>query len=350
MCPLCAVKGAAAAPARYGRAVRAWPALFFALLATPGWTGEARLSLPERAARVTATRVALRPGDPAVRRTGGLTYLGGVALRSADPAFGSFSALIVEGDRFTLMSDGGVAARFRMGADWTPRDVRFDALPAGPGTGWTKTDRDAEAMTIDPRTGRVWVAFENHDEIWRYAPGLTRGERGRAPRAMANWPTNGGAESMTRLRDGRFVVIAEKRRPPRKSREKPERARAALLFAGDPTDPRVRVDAFIYRPAPAHDPTDIVELPGGRLLVLERAFAFPWRWRTRVALVERGAVRAGAVVTGRTLARLDAPMLADNFEGIAAATEGGATIVWLLSDDNQFPLQRTLLLKFRLEY
>jgi hypothetical protein len=33
-------------------------------------------------------------------------------------------------------------------------------------------------------------------------------------------------------------------------------------------------------------------------------------------------------------------------EGLAVTQEGGRTIVWLASDDNLLPLQRTLLLKF----
>ena len=122
-----------------------------------------------------------------------------------------------------------------------------------------------------------------------------------------------------------------------------------VIFAGDPTDPAVRDERFGYRPERGYDPVGLAELPDGRLLVLERRLAPPFRWRTRLALVPRGAVQAGATVEGRTAARLDAPLLHDNFEGIAVAREGGATIVWLLSDDNRFALQRTLLLKFRLD-
>ena len=36
-------------------------------------------------------------------------------------------------------------------------------------------------------------------------------------------------------------------------------------------------------------------------------------------------------------------------EGIAITREGAATIAWLVSDDNLFVLQRTLLFKFRLD-
>jgi hypothetical protein len=36
-------------------------------------------------------------------------------------------------------------------------------------------------------------------------------------------------------------------------------------------------------------------------------------------------------------------------EGISVTSEGGRTFVWLTSDDNYSPLQRTLLLKFALD-
>lgn len=332
-----------------GGAVRVFLALLLVLFLTPGWAGRERLALPGEAARVTAERVPLNPDDPAARRAGALTFLGGVALDSRDPAFGGFSALLVEGERFTLLSDGGNLLRFRMGPNWRPRGVRFDPLPAGPGTGWRKEERDAEAVAVDPQDGRVWVAFENGNQIWRYAPDFARGERWRAPPAMVRWPRGGGAEAMTRLRDGRFVAISEWGRPPRGRNRRRPPGRAGLVFAGDPVEPGAEAARFAYRPERGYDPVDMAELPDGRMVVLERGFDLPFRWRTRLALVERGAVRAGAVVQGRTVARLDAPLVTDNFEGMAVVREGGATIVWLLSDDNKLVLQRTLLLKFRLE-
>ena len=55
------------------------------------------------------------------------------------------------------------------------------------------------------------------------------------------------------------------------------------------------------------------------------------------------------MIRGRSIAALAPPLVHDNFEGMAITREGGATILWLVSDDNQSMLQRTLLLKFALE-
>jgi hypothetical protein len=35
-------------------------------------------------------------------------------------------------------------------------------------------------------------------------------------------------------------------------------------------------------------------------------------------------------------------------EGIAATRDGDRTILWIISDDNRVPIERTLLLKFEL--
>lgn len=98
-----------------------------------------------------------------------------------------------------------------------------------------------------------------------------------------------------------------------------------------------------------YDPADATALPNGDLLVLDRAFRLPFRFSNRLSLVPASAIRAGSVARGELLATLDSPLIHDNFEGVATTIEHGATIVWLVSDDNQLPLQRTLLLKFRLD-
>lgn len=323
-------------------------ALLLVLVAVPRWAGEERLPLPQGGGRLVSEPVLLHADDPRVRRTGRLRFEGGIALSARDAGFGGYSALHVAGDRFVLLGDGGNLLAFRMGGDLRPRAARLFALPGGPTTGWRKADRDSEALAFNPASRRWWVAFENHNAIWRYAPGFARAERGRRPTAMRRWPTAGGPEAMVRLADGRFVVLGESARPRRGPDGKRPRGRVGLIFPRDPTDPAVRPAAFLYRPAPGYDPVDLAELPDGRVLVLERGFRLPFRWLTRVVLLPRGAIRPGALVSGREVGRLGAPMIADNFEGIAAVREGGRTVVWLVSDDNDSVLQRTLLLKFAL--
>ena len=306
------------------------------------WSGPAHRPMLGSRADIAAVRVPLDPTDPARRRVGALTYLGGVSLTSRDEAFGGFSSLSVAGDRFTLLSDGGNVVRFRMDTGFRVSAPDFGDLPAGPGLGWRKRERDSESMAVDPASGTMWVGFERYNQIWRYAPGLAAPAIGAAPPAMARWESNGGAESLVRLHDGRFLAIAETDR-----RDRP--VRDLLLFSGDPVARPNGVVAASYQPPAGYDPSDATELPDGRVLVLNRGFALPFSWSAVLTLIDPRGVKAGQVLLGREVARFAAPLTVDNFEGLAVTREGGATILWMVSDDNQMFLQRTLLMKFRID-
>ncbi|MBX3593436.1 esterase-like activity of phytase family protein [Sphingomonas sp.] len=313
------------------------------LFLLPSWSGEERLPVLHADAPVTARRVALNPTDPNQVELGGLTYLGGLEFRSSAPGFGGFSAMAVLGDRFTLLSDSGTLMTFRMDASMAPQGIRFSALPDGPGTGWSKLDRDSESLTRDPATGSWWVGFERANAIWRYSPDFTRATGHVAPPAMADWPSGSGPETMVRLRDGRFLVIAEGEEGARKG------TKEGLDFTTDPVRAPRRGFVFSYRPPRGYRPVDIAELPDGRLAILNRRFALRTLFTAALTIVPRAAIRPGAIVRGREIARFTAPILHDNFEAIAVTREGKDTILWIASDDNQQFWERSLLLKFRLD-
>jgi len=327
----------------YETAMRALLIIVLVLTFVPSWTGAVRLALLGDRAQVEVRRVMLDRRDPARTRVGALTFLGGVSLTSPDPAFGGFSSLGVRGERVALLSDGGNVVSFRLDDRWHLSQPWFGNLPAGPGTGWEKADRDSESMAVDPGSGRRWVGFENSNEIWRFAPGFARAERFAAPRAMANWYANCGPETLVRRRDGRFVTISETAPPHGHGR------RSVVVFAGDPTLHPARAFTAWYRPPRGYDVSDAAELPDGRLIVVNRRFEPPYRFVNKLTLVAKNAFKPGATVTGREIATLAPPLIHDNFEGIAVTQEAGATVLWLVSDDNQILLQRSLLLKFRLD-
>ncbi|WP_084582775.1 esterase-like activity of phytase family protein [Sphingomonas azotifigens] len=292
-----------------------------------------------------AEQVPLAPGNPALRTVGRLQYLGGLRLSSPDLGFSGFSALSVDGDRITLVSDRSNVVRFRMGADWRPFDVRFGELPAGPGISVYKGDRDSESLTRDLVTGTFWAGFESYNAIFRFDPDLRR-ETGRAfPRAMKRWPRNGGPESMVRLPDGRFLVLAETARP----RGGPVSQREVLLFPHDPTQGNPQPQRLTFEPPPGYDPSDAVLLPDGRLLVLVRRFAIPSLFTAKIVLVDLRGLHAGQVLRGTEIADFSPPLQHDNFEGLAVQREGDSLVLWMVSDDNEHWWQQTLLLKFRLD-
>ena len=320
--------------------MRAIRLVLLILVLVPTWSGPARLDLFGDHPRLTATRVPLDPAAPARERVGALDFLGGVHLTSSDRAFGGFSALAVAGDRFTLLGDGGTIVRFRMGRDFQPREARFGALVAGPAAGWEKRDRDAESMVIDPAGRHAWVGFERVNAIWRYRGDLSAGEAMIRPRAMRGWPSNGGPEAMALMPDGGFVVLSES------APGAGGVGRAGLRFARDPVTAPPPFAFTLVAPA-GFDPTDAAALPDGRLLVLVRRWSVTG-YAARLMVVASDAIRPGAVVRARELARLEAPVAHENYEALAVTRERGRTIVWIASDDNQSWFERTLLLKFAL--
>lgn len=313
------------------------------LLMVPGWSGAERLPLLRPgAALVTTTPVDLFPGDPKRRRLGALTYLGGVELRNPDPVFGGFSSMRVDGRRFTLLSDGGGIVRFAMGPDWQVHDATTRELPGGPGTGWEKRDRDSESMAVLPG-GDVLVGFERANALWRYDHNLRRVVGWRAPRAMRKWSANSGPEAVATMPDGSVVVFSEA------NAKRGLKGFAAIRLNGDPIDPAVPWHRFRYVAPPQFAVTDAVALSDGRVLVLVRRFGLPQLFTARLQLIDAGAIRPGAIVTGRTIAAFEGDVIHDNFEALALTREGGRDVLWIASDDNQAFWQRSLLLKFRLE-
>lgn len=310
------------------------------LLLVPSWTGEERLPLYDGTPVVRSRPVAL--DSAGTTRVGRLTYLGGLHLTSSDRAFGGYSSLITDGTRFELLSDGGLWFAFQLDAALRPSRPRFGALPGGPGTGWRKLDRDSEAQAIDPATGRMWVAFERANAIWRYTPGFGAIDGVVRPPAMRRWSRNSGPETMVRLRSGAFVVVGEGDWSRRLG------GWTGLYFPGDPVA-GARPFRFALAAPPGYKAVDAAELPDGDLLVLLRRATLAEGFASKLVRVRRAAIMSDARVEGEEIATLAAPLVHDNFEGIAVTREGVATIVWLVSDDNNAPLlQRTLLLKFRL--
>jgi hypothetical protein len=290
---------------------------------------------------VFATPIPIDPNDPGHVRFGRLRFLAGWHLTSRESNFGGYSSLHVEGDHFFTLADTGEYLRFRMARPGVISEARFATLPAFPGHSGTRADRDSESMTIGPE-GDIWVGFEGYNAILRYPRELNRLTAIAYPPAMRDWETNTGAEAMTRLEGGRFVVFCEGKLIGRD-------IHAALMFPGDPTDPKNVPFQFGYKPPHGYVPTDATQLPDGRIIVLNRHFGLLDGFSAAVTIVDPARIAPDATVPGELVAEFRPPLNIDNMEGISVVRAGGHLIVWMISDDNQIPLQRTLLLKFELE-
>lgn len=310
--------------------------LAFGLLATPIAPAPQEPPPGPGTASLHAAPILLNEDDPAQREVGALTFLAGWVLTSDDRRFGGISAMAVGGNRVTSISDSGILLTFAVPGPGAGH-VDILPLPSGPGSPTRKMDRDTEAMFV--AGGQAWLAFENRNEVWRYARPDWRAEARIAPAAMRRWPTNRGAEAMHRLADGRFLIISESLDPDSTS--------TGLLFPGDPTEGGAPVELRI-RPARGYRITDVAQLPDGRLLLLQRDVSLLRGVTAKLAVVDLAALVSGRPVEGREIAHFAEPLTVDNMEALSITREGEQTIVWLASDDNYFPLQRTLLMKFAL--
>jgi len=318
---------------RLTRAALAVPAAF--LLSTPAPSPPPPRSGGPANAALVAEPVPLNPQAPAERRLGPFRYLGGWALTSDDRRFGAISAMAVDGDHVLALSDNGTLLRFALPDRQATGRLEIVPIAAGPGSVESKIDRDSESMAL--HAGQAWIGYENSNEIWRYRASDWAPVARAAPAAMRMWARNAGAEAMLRLPDGRFLVFGE-------SVDR-QGTSPAILFAGDPTLTGTHALEARYRPPPAHRITEAALLPDGRLLLLSRAFSFSRGWSAKL-LAAQLPERAGETIETRDLATIAAPLTRENMEGLAVTREQGRTIVWIASDDNLNPLQRTLLLKF----
>jgi hypothetical protein len=304
----------------------------------------APLPLALRAApeAITARPVPLDPHDPGRIALGKLRYLGGWVLKSRDRRFGGISSMTLQDGRFVMLSDGGVVTRFRFSGEGEASDVSVSELPGGPGDGSRKVDRDSESSVYDPASGHVWAGFETRNEIWRYTRNFAAANGHVAPKAMANWGQNEGAEAMVRLHDGRFLVFGE-------TETRKNGDHLVLLFPQDPVEGGEPVQIGYKGPGKGLRPTDAVELPDGRVLVLHRRFTPTAGFSAALSIVDpRGVGPDGHMAEEVIVPRWAPPLTVDNMEALAVEQDHGRTILWIASDDNFFFLERTLLMRFEL--
>jgi len=307
-------------------------ALLLALVAlglAPGtWL---RTTIPvQRSTQLVITPVAVQePRDwPA-----GLTVEGAWKLASPDLQFGGYSAMLhLRDGRVLAFSDRGDSLAFTLPGHGKPAarfaKVAFDREFKG-------SHKDVESATLDRSSGRFWLAYEHSHAIARFLAGPGSPPRMRRREVMRNWPANSGAEAMVRLADGRFLILGE-------------RSRTGLLFSGDPVaGAKVRRFGVDY-PA-GYRPTDAAELPDGRVLVLLRKVDIAWPpFRSLIMIADPAQIGSSdARWRPERLLQLDGPLPRENYEALAVRPAGDWVDLWLVSDDNQSVVQRTLLVKLR---
>jgi len=256
-------------------------------------------------------------------------------LESPDPRFGGFSGLSVERDRLLLLSDRGwlwSAERAPLGrvpfrdGSWRVRALRVDGRAP-----------DAEDLARSP-DGQILVALEGRHAIARVPRGELEDrpvldlEARPLPEPLSDLPANLGIEALAALPGGALLAIAE--------HGSGERHLAALLGRGVPR-------LLAYRSAPGFAPTG-ADHRDGWLYVVERKLSAFSGFAARLTATPVGdpADLPDVLEPALEVARLSGPGVVDNMEGVASEpiVPNGTVRLWLVSDDNFSPLQRTLLM------
>jgi hypothetical protein len=293
---------------------------------------------------VFSQTVPLDPRNPAARRAGELEYRGGIALRSTDPRFGGFSGIHVSTDGGTLLaiSDRGTWLRLRLRYDKDGRlagaaQAEMGALIGEDGLPLTGENRDAEDLAVLP-DGSMLVPFERRHRILHYPEASPPFSRPPvpfpAPEGLADAPSNGGLEALVHVGRGFLVGIAERMTAG-------GGALAAWVGRGGVWEP------FGYVRKPGFRVTAAALLPAGDLLVTEHRYSAASGSVARFVRVPRNAIAPRRRIEGRELAELAPPLTTENFEGVSIRRgEGREALIYVMSDDNFNPLQRTLLMMF----
>lgn len=259
-----------------------------------------------------------------------LTREATVTLSGGD-SFGGLSGLRFDGDRLVAVTDTG---------HWTTIDpvagTASDVWPLGgvPADA-PKSARDAEALAR-AANGDWLVAFEGRHRIATYD------DLGEPPKATAtlpgtdDLPANGSLEPLTALPDGRLLVLAETADADGDHR--------AWIGRGEEWEQRR------YRTTGGFVPVDAATLPGGDVLVLERRFGILGWFESRLSLLEASEIAGEDALVAEAIGPIAPDEGTENFEGLAVTPgDGGAILIYAISDDNFMDLQRTLLVRYRLE-
>jgi hypothetical protein len=317
--------------------------LISSLLISCGTYSGAPMVDPLRLVQLTA--IDLDPNNPERKEFGRLTLLSAYELSSQDSRFGGLSGLTIGTDeRLYSVSDSGYWVSARMVVDANGRlldltDWVIQPILSTSGEPVRNPLHDAEALARMP-DGSLIIAFETIHRIWRYpSPPHTFHSLPIAvplPAEVERAPSNGGLEGLAILPDGRLLALTEEF-------QNLDGSFKGWLIEGE------RFPEVSYLPSDDFRVTDCAALSNGDVIVLERRYIPLVSLSARLSLVRGEQVQSGAKLVGEELSKLQYPLAVDNFEGVAVQEDPvKGTIIYIVSDDNYHPFQRTLLLQFRL--
>jgi len=255
-------------------------------------------------------------------------------LTGSRRTFGGFSGLVLHDGMIYALSDGGflLAAEYAVeGPRLSIGNARIAALRNSMGKRVKKrVDGDPEGLTWV--AGRLAFSFESDPRV------MFLGSDGRIreqvqPPGFARFPFNRGPEALATLPDDRLLVIAETGA----GEDAP-----VFVIGPDGTAEERRL------PLPGPQPVTDAEVgPDGKLYTVRRSYSLLFGVSIRITRFGLGADGFPVAATAENIAAFETAGGIDNMEGISFDRAADGTVrLWLISDDNNSWLQRTLLMVF----
>ncbi len=286
------------------------------------------------------------------KRFGKLEFVGGLQLESDASGFGGFSGLRLHPGRNAMLSVSdrcmvltATLERDVTGALHDIRDPMLRPLPPdrqGKPLGKSRHS-DCEALDVDD--GDALIAFERNSQTGRFdigtdgaltsfrpvwpKPGIGQLDRNSGIEAMAVFPPQSRFA-------GSILSISES------TLNEKGNHRAFIAGTGG-------VSEFAIVSREGYSVTDADFLPNGDLVILERRFGLNVSPGMRLRRIAGAAIGGGLTADGEVLMEAGLANRIDNMEGLDISSgEDGQVYLMLISDDNFFYFQSTLLLEFKL--
>jgi hypothetical protein len=303
-------------------------------------------------------RIPLSQSDRKEHRVGRLLYRGGIEISSSDRRFGGWSGLVVSADGTRMLTQSDKAHWLRADLVYGTRgnlagiaNAQLADMRNRRGRRMAKRQGDAEGLVALTRAGPdgpVLVSFERIPRVWSYDLSHSLDARPE-PVSMPDGiktlrGSNQGLEGLTILRPGAVLAVSEAPHETRGEMDAwlvPYPTRAAGIVYG----------ALKIKRHPPYEISDAAMGPDGKYLyLLERHYYGMVRGvAIAVRRIRATDVRGGATLGGQEIAEFSVRENIDNMEGLALRrSSDGKTYLYMISDDNYSPLQRTLLLMFEL--
>jgi len=283
--------------------------------------------------------------NPSRQQFGLLEFRGGLVLNCSHKSFGGFSALRVQpdGEHFVALSDRATWFRGRIvSKDGKPIGIADAELaPVLDADGKPAPRWDTESIAED--NGTLYVGLERLHTIVRFDFGkdgvLARGQQIDVPPELKDLPFNQSLESLVYVPTkyqlgGTLIAISELGLT--------EAGDIKAFLIGGPTPGQ-----FSVKRSNGYAISDAAMLPDSDILILERQYSPERGVSMRIRRIRLADIKPGALVDGPVIIEADKRNQIDNMEALSVIrTRSGETLLTIISDNNQSPAQRTVLLQF----